>query len=284
MEARLEAIAWRHLDGMTARKLSGNTVRNRRTILTRLAAWARQRDKTLLYLTPEDLQRWQADRSRNLSAGALRVEIVNVQIFYRWALKERLIDADPSEHLERPRPQRRLPRPVEERDFRALLAAANDDTKVILCLSGFAGLRAGEIASLTWSDVDLGAGMLRVQGKGDKDRVVPVAKPLAEVLARLPHRAGPVVRRLDGGRGACTPDRVSTRAAQYARMLGLQIRLHQLRHRFATMALEGSGNVRVVQELLGHERVDTTAIYTRVRPGALKDAVEAAAKLWDEAP
>lgn len=281
MGEQLEAVCLRHMEWCESRRLAVNTIRNRRYILGRLSNWAESIGKRVLYLDEADLRRWQSERAKHLAASALRAEIIHVQEFYRWAVAPGvgLIGADPSRVLEKPRAQRRLPRPLSESQFRVLLAAADPETKAIIGLSGFAGLRAGEIAGLVWSEVDLQGRTIRVIGKGDKERVVPVSEPLAEILSALKHRNGPVVRRRDGGNGPSTANLISMRASAHGQMLGLCFRLHQLRHRFATVALDATGDLRVVQELLGHESPATTAVYTKVRQGKLKAAVDAAAVL-----
>ena len=285
MGDQLEAVCVRHMEWCEARRLSLNTCRNRRYVLARLARWAEAKGVPLLYLTQDHLRRWQFERGRQLSSSALRAEIIHVQEFFRWTCAPGvgLLREDPSRALEKPRAQRRLPRPISETEFRVLLAAADPETKVILCLSGFAGLRAAEIASLVWSEVDVPSKTLRVLGKGDKERVVPLSAPVVEALSALRHRSGPVVRRKDGGNGQTTGNLVSMRASAHGRMLGVEFRLHQLRHRFATMALDATGDLRVVQELLGHSSPAVTAVYTKVRQGKLRTAVDAAAALGEAA-
>lgn len=273
-----EAVIRRHLDWFASRKVSPNSIAIRRQTLQRLSTWAQG---PILYLTPQDLARWQEYRATHLSAASLRAEITQVQQFYIWAVRDDLLQADPSALLSKPRARRTLPRPADDSMIRACLAAAEPSDKLIFALSALAGLRAAEIAGLTWASVDLPGRRLMVTGKGGRDRVVPISSSLAGYLeaAPPPHR-GPVIRRQDGRPGHTAPSRVGQRAGYVFRMLGYDgARLHMCRHRLATRALEACHDVRVVQEILGHAELSTTATYTHVSTASRLDAVEAAGSL-----
>ena len=274
----MEAVIRRHLDWFASRKVSPASVDIRRQTLDRLSRWAQG---PILYLTHGDLTRWQEHRSRQLSASSLRSEITQVQQFYLWAVRDDLLAADPSALLAKPRSRRTLPRPADDSMIRACLAAAEASDKLIFALSALAGLRAAEIAGLSWSAVDLSGRRLLITGKGGRDRVVPISSTLAGYLeaAPQPHR-GPVIRRQDGRPGYTAPSRVGQRAGAVFRMLGYEhARLHMCRHRLATRALEACHDVRVVQEILGHAELSTTATYTHVSTASRADAVEAAGEL-----
>lgn len=273
-----EAVVTRHLRWFESRKVSPASVQIRRQTLERLSRWAQG---PILYLSTADLDRWQQDRAKHLSASSLRSEITQVQQFYAWAVRDDLLPSDPSALLSKPRARRRLPRPADDSMIRASLAAAEPGDKLIIALSALAGLRAAEIATLSWNMVDLTGRRLIITGKGGRDRVVPISTSLLKYLEAAPGtRKGPVIRRQDGRPGHTTPARIGQRAGYVFRMLGYEgARLHQCRHRLATRALEACHDVRVVQEILGHAELSTTATYTAVSTASRMDAVEAAGDL-----
>lgn len=274
-----EGVVLRHLDHLRVRNLRPNTVYNRTRVLARLSAWA---DGPILYLDEPDLRRWQAQRSAEISAPALRGELSHAREFYRWAVTDGYRTTDPTARLILPRVPRRLPRPIPDARLADALANADDATRAILGLAAFAGLRACEIARLDWSEVDLHHAEPRiciVEGKGGHGRMVPLAPALACILTALPHRRGPVIRRLDGRPGSCQPHRISGRANTYLHGLDITESLHQLRHRFATATYAACRDLRAVQELLGHASPVTTSIYAAVAAGVAVAAVTAAGDL-----
>lgn len=271
-----EAAVNRHLENLTMRNLRVWTIYNRQCALARLASWA---DSPILHLTEADLKRWQVKRATQLQPEPRRTELSHARQFYRWAVAEGLITADPSVKIPLPRVARGLPRPMREADVLTALECADDVTKAIIALAAYAGLRACEIAGLDWSEVGLGdrSPHIRiVDGKGGHGRLVPLSTALSAVLRMLPYRRGPVIRRLDGRPGPCAVHRISSRANDYLHDLGIMETLHQLRHRFATAAYGASRDIRAVQELLGHASPTTTSRYAAVASGVAIAAVEAA--------
>jgi site-specific recombinase XerD len=193
-----EGVIVRHLEYLRTRNMRATTIYNRQRALARLAAWAAG---PILYLPEEELKRWQHDRARQIQPEPLRTEMSHVRNFFRWAVRERYIDTDPTLRLELPRVARRLPRPIADAELAAAMAAADPEMTAILALAAFAGLRAIEIAKLDWAEVGIGQRRphLRiVDGKGGHARLVPISSALIAVLAVLPHRRGPVIRRMDG--------------------------------------------------------------------------------------
>lgn len=277
---RAEGVVQRHVEWMKLRNLRANSISNRRYALGRLAAWA---DGPILYLTARDLERWQADRSRQIAVEPLRTETSHVRNFYKWAASEGYIDVDPALKLIMPRVVRPLPRPMSEADFTFALQAADRPTRLILALAGYAGLRAFEIARLSWADIDLVERELRVvDGKAGRPRRVPISGALAELLdaaARRGHRHGPVIRRMDGRDGHCGAWRISSRANDFLHDQGIPETLHQLRHRFATVAYRATLDLRATQELLGHSNPATTTRYAAAAGASVRAAVEAAGQL-----
>lgn len=274
-----EGVVNRYLDHLRLRNLRHWTIYNRQQALHRLAKWA---GGPILYLTEQDLQRWQQQRSREIQPEPLRTETSHVRQFYRWAQREGFRPDDPSLRLVMPRVSRRLPRPMRDAYLAEAMAAADPATQAILALASFAGLRACEIAGLDWSEVGLGdrSPQIRiVEGKGGYGRTVPMSTVLETTLRQLPNRRGPVIARLDGLPGPCKPHRISGRANGFLHKLGITETLHQCRHRFATSAYQACQDIRAVQDLLGHASPTTTAIYAASASAVSVAAVEAAGTL-----
>ena len=216
--------------------------------------------------------------SRRRKAAAIRA-------FYRFCFAEELIPVDVAGSLDLPRPGLRLPDPLAVDEVGRLLAAPDPGTpaglrdRALLELLYASGLRIGEATGLDRQDLELGGGFVRVVGKGDRERLVPVGDPALAALRRWLDDARPGwLRRPEaelprGGplfvsrRGLRLGRMAAWRAVrQAATMAGLDARVtpHTLRHSFATHLLEGGADLRVVQELLGHASISTTQLYTHV--------------------
>lgn len=271
---RPDPVVAEHVRWMQLRGLSPETVKLRCCALRLLARHAAGAD--LLQLAAGDLDGWQ--RSLVVAAESRRAYVVQVCGFYRWAAGEQLLDRDPSVVLVRPKIRRGVPRPIAEADLQAAVAGAGQPVRCWLELAAYQGLRACELARLERGDVLDGERLLIVRGKGDKERMLPLGDVgLAALRGHGLPRAGLVFRRADG-RG-CTPVYVSNRANAWLRRAGVDATLHQCRHRFASAALDAVGDLRVVQELLGHASPATTAIYTRVCLPRAAEAVSAVDRL-----
>jgi integrase/recombinase XerD len=152
--------------------------------------------------------------------------------------------------------------------------------RALLALGAFAGLRAAEIAGLDWSEVYITGAepVIRVVGKGSKERIVDASPTLVRILLALPDRRGPVIRRRDGQPGHNRPERISQAAGRYLRTYGITGPLHTCRHRAGTIVCR-LGGVRAAQEFLGHASVATTGIYTLVARRDLRPIVVAAGEI-----
>lgn len=193
--------------------------------------------------------------------------------FYAWARLTRRVRSNPARHLPSVRPEFGRPRPASDDALQAGLSVADDRTRLMIRLAVGAGLRCCEVAKVHSADLveDLDGWSLRVRGKGQKVRLVPLTRALALTLRSLP--AGFVFPgRDDGHLSASYVSKLVSRA------LPAGVTAHMLRHRFASRAYVGAGrDIRAVQELLGHASVSTTQVYTQVPQGALRAGVEAAA-------
>lgn len=278
-----EPVVERHLEWMKRRGLSRNAMLYRRHSLRRLREWT---GKPVLELTRQDLEEWQVVRSARVSRQTMHGEASNVRNFFRWACHvEQLVEVDPSAVLILPKVPKRVPRPMAEEDLGRALEGADWHMAAAIALAAFGGLRAAEIAGLTWREVTFGEDpCIRLVGKGDKERVVPMSAGLARYLLACPHRTGPVVPRRDGGLGHNQPHRVSQLVNQYLHGVGIPDTLHTLRHRFATQAYRATRDLRAVQELMGHSSPNTTAGYAAASGVAGREAVDAIDHVKHTAP
>jgi integrase/recombinase XerC len=274
-----DGIVSRYLQHMHLRNLSEVTIKDRRCILDRLGRYI---GAPVLYATGEQLLAWQTERAALVLPTTRRSELAALRAFYTWAVSEGFIDRDPTARLPIPKEPRRVPRPMPDHRLTAAMQAGDDTMRVILGLAAFAGLRAKEIGLLDWSEVTLDGPeplLTVVNGKGGKGRVVPLSPLLVGLLAALPDRHGPVVRRRLGRVGHNSANLISKRAADHLRACGISERLHAGRHRFATTAYRGTRDLRAVQDLLGHASPTTTAVYAAPSSGAAYSAVLAAGQV-----
>ncbi|KPQ08082.1 MAG: integrase/recombinase XerC [Rhodobacteraceae bacterium HLUCCA12] len=244
-------------------------------------------------LTQSDLRAWMAQaRAGGKAARSVARGLSAVKAFARW-LAEREPSFDPTMILSAraPRFGRPLPRPLSEKDARAVLDGISEerdsdwqrvrDIAVVTLLYG-CGLRISEALSLCGRDVPL-AESLRIRGKGGKERLVPVipaaARAVSDYVRLCPHALTPEAPLFRGARGGALNPRQIALAMEGVRLrLGLPATAtpHALRHSFATHLLGAGGNLRAIQELLGHASLATTQIYTGVDAARLMEVYRAA--------
>jgi integrase/recombinase XerD len=217
-----------------------------------------------------------------LAPTSLRRRTAAIRGFYRFAFGEEVIDVDVAAHLDLPRMPRLLPDTLTVAEVARLLdaaAAAGPRDRALLELLYAAGLRISEALRLDLEDVSLRAGYVRVIGKGDRERLVPLGEVAIAALrdwidgsrATLvaahhvaPIRGGPVFLGDRGTRLARQQAWASVGRAAAAAGIASHVSPHTLRHSFATHLLEGGADLRIVQELLGHASISTTQLYTHV--------------------
>lgn len=253
---------------MRRRDLAPATVYKRRRYLFAFAEWL---DRPLFDATPDDIDRFLD--SRHIGPRTRYCWLSHLHAFYAWAVDHDLTLTDPTVKLDRPKLRPLYPRPIAEADLDMAISHADRTMSAWLHLGAYAGLRCAEMAGLDATDVLESEMTLHVVGKGGKERLVP-AHPRVLIALRsagLP-RSGPVFRRPRGG--VWSPAAVSREIGAYFESLGIRGTAHQLRHRFATKALDATGDLRAVQELLGHANPQTTAIYTKVAVGRLRCVVD----------
>lgn len=214
--------------------------------------------------TVHDVERFAYGLGR--STSATRDAVSHVRAFYRWAIRAGITSTDPTSTVDLPRARKRLPRPARDVAISVAVAAADPAMRAMLALMAGAGLRCCEVAGLRWSDVDMIAGTVHVTGKYDRERVVEVGPPVRQALAAIDGPTAFVFVNPRTGR-PYTACRVSQLVNAHLRLCAAGCTAHQLRHRFATVALAECHDMTTVRDLLGHSSVATTEIYAAVTAG-----------------
>ncbi|MEO7761695.1 MAG: tyrosine recombinase XerC [Casimicrobiaceae bacterium] len=227
---------------------------------------------------------------RGLSGRTLARMLSSWRAFFRYLAEEGKIDADPSAGLRPPKSAKRLPNALSPDEAAALVAVVDDDPlavrdRAMLELFYSSGLRLSELAGLTLERIDWQAGEVRVWGKGAKERIVPVgAQAVTALLAWMACRAtmvgpGNNTALFVTQRGVQISTRaIQTRIRDRAIRQGLprHVHPHMLRHSFASHLLQSSGDLRAVQEMLGHASIASTQVYTHLDFQSLAKVYDAA--------
>jgi len=274
------------------RRLSPHTVRAYLSDLRQLTSVIQRHggNRGIQDATREDVREYLAHlHAAGVGGRSLGRKLSSLRAFYRWLLHG-LERQDPTLSLSRPKERRALPRVLSESQAGALVEAPGPDhaevlrDRAILELLYGSGLRASEVVGANVEDLDLDAGLIRVHGKGGKDRIVPLGRPcIAAMRAHLDQRAataGSFQGPLFPGRGS--GGRMSSRSIQrivasWAGRSGVGgVHPHLLRHTFATHLLDRGAELRAVQELLGHTSLATTQIYTHLTLERMRKAYQQA--------
>jgi integrase/recombinase XerC len=229
-------------------------------------------------VSEHEVRRFIARRHRQgLSPRSIQRLLSAVRSFYRWSMREGLAEHNPAAPVRAPRAGRKLPGTLDTDAIARLLDIPDESPlairdKAIMELFYSSGLRLAELASLRWDQVDTAAGLVTVTGKGNKTRVVPLGSYAAAALGTWRKARGnfagfeePCIFVSSRGKPISTRA-IQSRIRYWARRQGLPQRVypHLLRHSFASHLLESSGDLRAVQELLGHADISTTQIYTHL--------------------
>ena len=296
----LQHLMQRHVDDLARRNFTADTIKNRCVILLRFARWLEERAVTdaasVTRAMIERYQRWlfhqrKAD-GKPLSVRTQTERVKLVQLFFAWATKRHLLPANPAADLDFPRPIKSLPEILTGREIAAILAVPDVATPLGLrdrsILETFysTGMRRMELVQLTLHDIDHERGIIRIiQGKGQKDRYVPIGDVGLHWLMRYLNESRPALGPmadearlyLNANGLPITRDNLTIRIRSI--MKAAEIRkpgsCHLFRHTMATHLLEAGCDVRVIQEMLGHSKLETTALYTHVGIAHLKKAHDA---------
>ena len=273
--------------------LSKNTLAAYRRDLSLYADWLAEKaqgQRSLDQTRETDLNGYFSVRHSVTKATSANRRLTVFKRYFRWALRERFITADPTMKLQSARQALRVPKVMSEAQVEGLLAAPDDDSplglrdRAMLELMYASGLRVSELVGLKTFHLSLNEGVLRVMGKGNKERLVPFGQLAREAIVRYIKDGRPDILK-----GQQTDDLFVTSHGQgmsrvmfwmlvkkYALRAGIHSPLspHTLRHAFATHLLNHGADLRAVQMLLGHADISTTTIYTHVARERLKKILE----------
>lgn len=276
------------LDAIWAeRGLSANTLEGYRRDLGKLAAWLGRRGRSLTRARRDDLLAYLGEQLRDgRSPRTVARYLSGFRQFYRWQVRERRMEEDPTALIESPKLGRSLPKALTETQVERLLQAPDTDDPVelrdraMLELMYATGLRVSELTGLQLPNVSLNQGVVRVLGKGNKERLVPIGGEAERWLKRYLEEARPALMKgatapevfVTARRAGMTRQSFWHRVKRHAAKAGIEqsISPHGLRHSFATHLLNHGADLRVVQLLLGHSDLSTTQIYTHIAREGLK--------------
>jgi integrase/recombinase XerD len=266
--------------------LSKNTLESYRTDLTLFSTWLSNQHKTILSANQADIQQYLAVKFPQSKPRSISRLIASMRRFYRYALRENLVNTDPTLQIESPKLPRSLPKSLNEQEVEYLLNAPNTGEAIglrdraMLELLYASGLRVSELVTVKVNEVSTQDGVVRVTGKGNKTRLVPMGQEAADWIDKYLNQARPDIlqKRLCDALFVTNRASAMTRQAfwylikRYALLAGITKHMspHVLRHAFATHLLNHGADLRVVQMLLGHADISTTQIYTHVARERLK--------------
>ena len=288
-----DALAlWRdaYLDSLAVRNYTSDTIEGRRDALKVFLAWAAERDLTragqITRPILESYQRWlwryTRPNGQRLGWTSQRSRLGTIKDFFRWLTKQNVLMHNPASEIEMPRMEKRLPgEAFSLGEMERLLAVPNVTDplgirdRAMLELFYSTGMRRAELCRLELSDLHTERRTVHIRkGKGKKDRMVPIGQRAAQWVERYLQETRPRLCLdtrtpalfLTGYGGPFNPDVLSRMVTEWIEQAGLPKKgsCHLLRHTCATHMLEGGADIRYIQQLLGHEKLDTTAIYTAV--------------------
>ncbi|MCC5794547.1 MAG: site-specific tyrosine recombinase XerD [Chromatiales bacterium] len=284
-----DSIVEKFLDAIwMERGLSVNTLGAYRADLLALQRWLAQRDTSLIYAVRADLLAFMAWRAKEgAKPRSTARQLSSFRRFYRFLLRDGLITEDPTVKIEMPKIGRSLPKSLTETEVDALLQAPDVSDplghrdRAMLEVLYATGLRVSELINLHQNQINLNQGVLRIRGKGERERLIPLGEEAQRWLRDFFGSArGEILleRQSDYVFPTRRGDRMTRQAfwhiiKRYARKAGISARMspHTLRHAFATHLLNNGADLRVVQMLLGHSDLSTTQIYTHVARARMKE-------------
>jgi len=292
----LAQLATSYLENLAVRNYTADTIEGRKDALKVFLLWANVRDlsapssitKSILESYQRHLWRWRKQNGKPLGISTQRSRLGTLKDFFAHLVKQNHIPANPASELEMPRPEKRLPQEsLSPNEVKQLLNIPDISDplglrdRAILELFYSTGMRRSELTKLEIHDLNCERQTLQIrQGKGHKDRVVPVGKRALKWLEKYLEETRPKLL-LDPNEkalfltsygAAFNPDVISRMVSKFIKQSEISKpgSCHILRHSCATHMLEGGADIRFIQQLLGHEKLETTAIYTQVSIEQLK--------------
>jgi integrase/recombinase XerD len=281
--------AAQYLENLAVRNYTADTIEGRKDALKVFLLWANERDllqpseitKPILESYQRHLWRWRKHNGKPLGISTQRSRLGTVKDFFAHLVKSNHLPANPASEIEMPRPEKRLPKePLGLHQVETIIAVPDTSDplgirdRAMLELFYSAGLRRSELAKLRLEDLNRERQTLQIrQGKGHKDRVVPVGHRALTWLETYLDEVRPRLTLFLTSYGdPFNPDVISRMVSKFIKKAAIDRpgSCHLLRHTCATHMLEGGADIRFIQQLLGHEKLETTAIYTQVSIEQLK--------------
>lgn len=269
--------------------LSDNTLSAYRRDLIHFSVWLAQQNSTLLQAKRADIQCYLHKKiEHKAQASSVSRSLSSIKRFYRFYIREGTLSEDPSALVDAPKIAKKLPKSLSENDVQNLLDAPDENTllglrdKLIFEMLYASGLRVSELVGLRLEQINTQMGIIKIMGKGNKERLVPLGEEALDCLQNYLQTARPELLK---GVDQTTPFVFVTRRGggitrqsawyiikKYASQANIQVDIspHTLRHAFATHLLNHGADLRAVQMLLGHSDLSTTQIYTHVANERLK--------------
>lgn len=276
---------------LNVRRYSSNTVSSYSFDICDFTKFIRGLGKIFKDIKVDDVKSWILDLTeRQIGKRSIKRKMSSLKSFYAWMYLQKKVDSDPFEYVHSPKATHALPDFFSEKEIDSLLAAnekRNDKLKdrdqALLMLMLASGLRASEVVNLTFNQVDFGNRIMKVSGKGNKDRLVPFTNSAKESMLNYINGLRKDLLKEDtkyiflNSQG----NKMTVRGLEYIldeieAKTGLygKIHPHMLRHSFATKMLNRGADLRTIQELLGHSSIETTSIYTHVAYENMKETYE----------
>lgn len=276
---------------LNVRRYSSNTVSSYSFDICDFTKFIRSLGKIFKDIKVDDVKSWILDLTeRQIGKRSIKRKMSSLKSFYAWMYLQKKVDSDPFEYVHSPKATHALPDFFSEKEIDSLLTAnekrtdkLKDRDQALLMLMFASGLRASEVVNLTFNQVDFDNRIMKVSGKGNKDRLVPFTNSAKEAMLNYINGLRKDLLKEDtkyiflNSQG----NKMTVRGLEYIldeieAKTGLygKIHPHMLRHSFATKMLNRGADLRTIQELLGHSSIETTSIYTHVAYENMKETYE----------
>lgn len=276
---------------LNVRRYSSNTISSYSFDICDFTKFIRGLGKIFKDIKVDDVKSWILDLTeRQIGKRSIKRKMSSLKSFYAWMYLQKKVDSDPFEYVHSPKATHALPDFFSEKEIDSLLTAnekrtdkLKDRDQALLMLMFASGLRASEVVNLTFNQVDFDNRIMKVSGKGNKDRLVPFTNSAKEAMLNYINGLRKDLLKEDtkyiflNSKG----NKMTVRGLEYIldeieAKTGLygKIHPHMLRHSFATKMLNRGADLRTIQELLGHSSIETTSIYTHVAYENMKETYE----------
>jgi len=269
---------------LTEKALSINTVKSYENDLKNFLKWLTEQNILVLNCKKDDIVLYLLNlKEKAYSSTSIARILSSLKQFFRFMIFDSIINHDPTEGLKSPKLWLRLPKALEIDEVKRLLSVMLESKYYLrdiamLELMYASGLRVSELVRLKLSDINFEAGFIRVKGKGDKERVVPIAQRSIDKIKNYLTKLRPALLKkkaseyvfLNNRGQPMTRQRFWQNIKAIGRIAGVNVTPHMIRHSFATHLLEGGADLRSLQKMLGHSDISTTQIYTKVSMDRLR--------------